>query len=336
MDTTSQQMISNNLNFNFNLGSTGHTWNNSFSGGCQRMLGGASSMGAEALLGNLLSSLLGGASGNPMGGLIGSLLGGLIGGSLGQHRNGGFANHRHPQHTGASCYPPSGNGSFGGSHGGGYNCSPCSGSGQYGQPHWSRPQCSNVNFNFNFGHHCPPSQSCHQQGPGRRDGKLSQEKEGKPIEYTTSGGYKVRVNKHDIIVTDPSGKNTVKHHGDPHEEVNGKHVKDWEGKQRTVVLGDGTKITMNADGPKGVTLGTSIYDGRQNIQIQNTENKITHHSFNSLDTLMRELRQHDGETASFRTNRNGTGNYSNIYNEDSNFNISSLYKILAPLNGGQK
>lgn len=324
----STPMVSNlNFNFNFVPGHSGQGWGNEFGGGCQRMLGGPSQAAAQALLGGLLSSLAG-AGANPLGNLLGGLLGGLIGGALGQHLSGNqaFA----PGFGGALCAP----GAFGGA-GGGFGCPSFGGRGAYGQPHWCGGQNGpNINFNFNFGHHAPPSTSCRQPGGRQRDGRLAQEKQGKPVEYTTSGGYKIKIDKHDIFITDPTGKNTVKHHGDPHEELNGKQIKDWQGKQRTVVLGDGTKITMTADGPQGVTLGTSIYDGRQNIQIANADNKVTHHSFNSLDTLLRDLRQHDGETASFRTNGNGTGIYNNIYNEDADFGITRLYQKLARAKGG--
>jgi hypothetical protein len=153
-----------------------------------------------------------------------------------------------------------------------------------------------------------------QCGGGQAQGQLQQKGKGKPIAYTTRGGYKVSVNKHKVSVKDPNG-NEVKHWGDPHENLNGKHLKDWKGKQRTMVLGDGTKITMSADGPKGVTKHTSIYDGGQNVQIQNAKNQIEHHSMNGMDTLMRELSQHDGETAAFTSNQQGDAMYYNMYNE---------------------
>lgn len=320
----SAAMVSNfNFNLNFNNGPIGQSWGQEFGGGCHRVLGGPAPMTAQALLGGLLGSLLCGG-GNPLGNILGGLLGGLIGGTLGQHMNG---NQAFGPSFGGGCGLPGG---FAGGFGG-FGCPSPAGQGAYGQPHWGGGP--NINFNFNFGHHCPPSQCCRQPGPRPRDGQLRQEQEGKPVEYTTSGGYKIRVDKHDIFITDPAGKNTVKHHGDPHEDLNGKHIKDWQGKQRTVVLGDGTKITMTADGPQGVTQGTSIYDGRQNIQITNASNKVTHHSFNSLDTLLRDLRQHDGETASFKTSCNGTGIYNNVYNEDSDFKITRLYQKLARGNG---
>jgi len=35
-----------------------------------------------------------------------------------------------------------------------------------------------------------------------------------------------------VRITDPAGKYTVQHSGDPHENLNGKHMKDWEGSRQ--------------------------------------------------------------------------------------------------------
>jgi hypothetical protein len=154
------------------------------------------------------------------------------------------------------------------------------------------------------------------------------------MEYKTSGGYTIKVDKHTITITDPKGKNKVEHWGDPHENLNGKHIKDWEGKQRTIILEDGTKITMTAQGPQGVTESTSIYDGRQNVQINNNTNQVTHHSMNPRDTARRERNQYDGETSIFATNnRTGVATYSNIYTQDSSFNITGSYQQLGRTGG---
>ena len=176
------------------------------------------------------------------------------------------------------------------------------------------------------GNQCFPPQCGSTGNPG---GHLCQEGPGKPINYTTSGGWKVQVNGDKVIITDPSGKQKVENSGDPHEYVNGKHVKDWEGKQRSIVLPDGTKITMGADSPNGVVTNTSIYDGDQNIQIQNKDNDITSRSFNPYDTRMREAYQYDGETARISYNRDGGINYTNMYTQDQNFGMRSNYKDIA-------
>lgn len=222
-----------------------------------------------------------------------------------------------------------------------------------GQPLGGNPGLSNFaggfqqpNININIGGGFPqqqcgpmPQNPCQgafgpqqQMGCQRGGGQLQQEGEGKPISYTTRGGYQVTVNKHDISIKDPNG-NEVKHHGDPHENLNGKHLKDWEGKQRSVVLADGTKITMTADGPQGVTQQTSIYDGKQNVQISNAQNKIEHASRNGFDTMAREMSQYDGETARFTYNQQGDAMYYNIYNQDANGAVTRNFDMLGKVNG---
>ena len=321
-------IIHGNAFFHANISQGG--WGSGFGGCCNRILGPRNRGLIGGLAGGLIGTILGG--GNPLMGLVGAGVGALLGNAMG-HNHSHYGNHHHPHHSHAPCYPPSHGHHFGGPHMGGYNCPPRPGS-HHGMPHWCPPGQNNMNMNFNFGHNCPPSRCCHPPGcHGRGQGQLSQEGKGKPISYTTSGGYQVTVDKHTISVKDPSGKNVLKHWGDPHENLNGKHLKDWQSKQRTVVLGDGTKLTMSADGPKGVTLNTSIYDGNQNVQINNKDNQVYHHSFNPYDTMYREMNQYDGETALFQTNRFGAGVYNNIYNEDKNFNVSSLYQQIGRTGG---
>ena len=195
----------------------------------------------------------------------------------------------------------------------------------------------------------PPPPPQHQQGGGQKchqtqghhrshnsrqnnssgSGKLQQSAEGEPITYTTSGGYQVSVDGHTINITDPNGQNTVKTWGDPHENVNGTHVSDWQDKQRTIVLDDGTKITMSADNPKGVVESMSIYDGNQSIQIDNNNNKVTNQTYNPYQTRSLEQNEYDGSVAYLRTANDGSLNYANYYTQDQDFGITRNYQLLA-------
>lgn len=338
------------LSSHYHHGAASPLWDNGFQNCCHRILGPAQHQMLGMALGGLVGSILGGQ--NPMLGLLGAALGGLMG-RLEGHNAGHCCHHQHPSHGSAACYPPVAGHQFGGMLFGGFCAVPGGQFGQMGMPHWCPPGYrGGANFQFNFGHHSPQRdcwyrpdcrprpqphcRPCPRPKPRpvcRKDGRLCQKGKGKPISYTTSGGFKVEVNKHTISITDPSGKNTVQHWGDPHEKLNGKHIKDWQTKQRTVVLGDGTKITMEATGPKGVTLKTSIYDGRQNVQIENKTNTVTHHSFRAGDTRRREAAQYDGETAIFRMGRKGSAVYNNIYNQDANFGITRSYQRLGRTGG---
>lgn len=154
-------------------------------------------------------------------------------------------------------------------------------------------------------------------------GWYTQDGVGAPILFTTQGGYTIRIDRHTITVTDPLAMNTVQHWGDPHENLNGKHIKDWEIDRRTLLLGDGTRITMHAQGPQMVVDRMSIYDGHNNVQVDNASNTITHAGRSLADTMCREREQHDGETARFTTDTiTGVARYDNIYTEDELFFVT--------------
>ena len=153
---------------------------------------------------------------------------------------------------------------------------------------------------------------------------------GTRIRYTTAAGLVVQVDKYTISIQDALGMNSVQHWGDPHENLNGKHIKDWgglpewDGARRTTLLDGGAKVTMQANAPAAVVLLTSIYDGQQNVQIDNSTNTILHHSADPVDTSVREAAQYDGETARFTTDpATAVALYDTVYNEDANFNVVS-------------
>lgn len=121
------------------------------------------------------------------------------------------------------------------------------------------------------------------------------------LEYASrSGLWTVRIDQHQVIATRTmGGALTSKWEvwGDPHENLNGKHIKDWEGTRRTLLLDDGIKITMDAQGPHGVVQTTSIYDGAQSHEIGNAGNQLLHSCINAQTALQRDAAEHDGETA---------------------------------------
>ena len=147
-----------------------------------------------------------------------------------------------------------------------------------------------------------------------------------PLHYVTDGGYTIKVDFHTVTITDPAGTNTIQHWGDPHENLNGKHLKDWgggpqwEGLRRTVLLGDGSKITMEANGPHQVTRWTSIYNGNAHVQFDNCRSRIVRQGSDAAETAQLEKTQYDGETTAFETNTTtGVATYNTVYNEDENF-----------------
>ena len=149
---------------------------------------------------------------------------------------------------------------------------------------------------------------------------------GEPIGWLSSGGYTIRIDRHTLTITDPSGRNSVQHWGDPHENLNGKHIKDWGGApgwdeaRRSLLLGDGTKVTLNSTGAQGVILAISIYDGHQELHVVSSTNTVRYHGIDPVGTRCRDAQQHDGETALFSTDAStGVASYRNVYNENAGF-----------------
>jgi hypothetical protein len=171
------------------------------------------------------------------------------------------------------------------------------------------------------------------QTPTASGGQLTQESEGKPITYKTSGGYSINVDKTTITITDPNGQNTVETWGDPHQKLNGENVGDWTGKDRTITLGDGSKVTMHASGAQGVVESMEIIDGKTGIQINNKENEITGVTNNPYQTKALDNSVADGETAYFGRTLNGQSVFKDVYSQDSNFNVTSLSKLFGSSTG---
>lgn len=121
------------------------------------------------------------------------------------------------------------------------------------------------------------------------------------LEYTTrSGRWTVKIDQHQIVATRKIGSTYQAKWevwGDPHENLNGKHIKDWEGKRRTLVLDDGTKITMDAEGAQSVVHTTSIYDGAQSHVVGNVGNLLRHSCVHAQTTVKRDADEFDGEAA---------------------------------------
>lgn len=95
-----------------------------------------------------------------------------------------------------------------------------------------------------------------------KTGKVTQEGNGGNVHYTTPGGHKVDIQKEgdypSVVITDNNGKQT-RVWGDPHVTEPDGAQWTWKGKEATLTLEDGTKITMGAESPNGAIKKVDIY-----------------------------------------------------------------------------
>lgn len=136
------------------------------------------------------------------------------------------------------------------------------------------------------------------------------------LEYTSrSGLWTIRIDGHTITLT-RSGRFTWQVWGDPHENLNGKHIKDWLDTRRTLLLDDGVKVTMDSYGPFNVVHTTSIYDGEQSHQISNLDNVVRHSCVNAAVARARDAEEADGETAYLSNLRGPSTSIGYVYVEN--------------------
>ena len=151
-----------------------------------------------------------------------------------------------------------------------------------------------------------------------KPGQLGQAAAGEPFTYRSlDGEIVVQINGHKITTT-VRCTNTVEVWGDPHENLNGKHIKDWldPGLRRTFLLPGDLKITMSADGPQRVVHTTSIYDGGQCFEIDNNTNTLRHRCADAAESAQREADETDGETAEITVSvETDVLSFTNIYDE---------------------
>ncbi len=146
-------------------------------------------------------------------------------------------------------------------------------------------------------------------------GGLSQSASDSKITYVTSGGGKVVIDKFTITISHKDYANfTIQFWGEQHENLNGKHIKDWEGEKRSFIFPDGTKLTMISNKPDAVMQSVTIYDGNQCHHINTGCNTVEYSSANSPFTKRLDDAEADGETGTFEITQTGLL-FNNIYNE---------------------
>jgi hypothetical protein len=102
-----------------------------------------------------------------------------------------------------------------------------------------------------------------------------------------------------------------------HENLNGKHIKDKVGTNRTLIFPGGTKITTVATAPWhfGEVTAISIYDGDIVHHFNISCFKLEYSTVNGIIAKLLEEAQPDGETSTYEFTETGLIYY-NIYTED--------------------
>lgn len=103
--------------------------------------------------------------------------------------------------------------------------------------------------------------------------------------------------------------------GGPHENLNGKHVKDRTGTRRTIIFPDGTKFTMGAESIRGLTNTATIYEGNECHHINLACTTLEYSSQNSPFAKRLDDAETDGETGTFEFTATGLL-FLNIYDEE--------------------
>jgi hypothetical protein len=148
-------------------------------------------------------------------------------------------------------------------------------------------------------------------------------------QYVTSGGGVIKISGSTVTCTF-NEKITVQFWGGPaepgtgmrHENLNGKHIKDWLGTTRSFIFPDGSKITYAINPGNKRTMSISIYDRDQAHHINSLcddsvegSTTLEYSETNSVIAALLDKAQPDGETATLEVIEKGVL-YLNIYTED--------------------
>lgn len=139
--------------------------------------------------------------------------------------------------------------------------------------------------------------------------------------YTTKGGGRILIGigqdgmATTTIVYPPYPNFSVQFWGGGHENLNGKHIKDRNGNNRTFVWPDGAKVTLAASGVAGNPTSITIYDGETVLHINTTCKTIEYNGKNGQIARKMDTMQPDGETCTIQLTETGL-NFYNEYNEE--------------------
>lgn len=153
-------------------------------------------------------------------------------------------------------------------------------------------------------------------------GRLTRIGSGGGYRLTTTGGWTILINGTTLTITNPSGRDNYEMWGSGsggtgHENLNGKHIKDNMGGARTILLPDGTIVTVLLSTVPGTnTINSfSIYDGDQSHRLTSSPDGNGNPNTVIMSAGLRragERAEADGETCRILDTPTGMY-YENIY-----------------------
>lgn len=156
-------------------------------------------------------------------------------------------------------------------------------------------------------------------------------------EFTTSDGWKIWISRYVVTVIEPAIHDALQLWGgttDPaafaalHENLNGKHIKDRFGKNRSILLPSGALMTIVTEGEGGPAITLSIYEGGQSHTFDTRATKLVHTSAGDAATAAaREQAEADGETATLTILPNGSTVFTNVYTQEESSTGQPLEKV---------
>ncbi len=155
--------------------------------------------------------------------------------------------------------------------------------------------------------------------------RLTYNAQQKGYKYTTSGGNTITISGTTVTLTykeSPSVEFWADEGVAFHENLNGKHIKDWLGSTRSFIFPDGCKLTYAMKIGDLSMVSISIFDGDEvhffNARCGNSvegKNTLIYSDVNKEVAKWIDNAQPDGETATLRVTDTGKL-YLNIYTED--------------------
>ncbi|PKN59205.1 MAG: hypothetical protein CVU56_01630 [Deltaproteobacteria bacterium HGW-Deltaproteobacteria-14] len=153
---------------------------------------------------------------------------------------------------------------------------------------------------------------------------------GDPIVYTTRDCWTVKVDDHTITISDPATIGSYQSWGDPHENLNGKHVKDWLSGRRSIAFG-GAMLTLHAQGPTGVVESLTIYDGPRSYTIACPGNLVIDRTLDAASTVAREDAEADGEAGCLANKADGGLLFDGTYQQDEGADGKPMESVPSPV-----